>query len=85
MRNNAIAFLVICLLVMAVYGCSGEPGVGGTNNNVFGGGNSKQTQGAMPTYNTGLTGIKMDFLPNSPPVEMYDGQVFPFSLEIFNT
>jgi hypothetical protein len=85
MRNNAIAFFVICLLVMSTYGCSNEPGVGGTSNNAFGGGNNKQTQGSMPTYNTGLTGIKLEFLINSPPADMYDGQKFPFSLDMINT
>jgi hypothetical protein len=85
MRNNAIAFLIICLLVVAVYGCSSETNADGTTKNAFGSGSNKQTQGTMPTYNTGLTGITMSFQINSPPTEMYDGQVFPFALEIFNT
>jgi hypothetical protein len=85
MRNNAIAFLIICLLITAAYGCSSETNADGTTKNAFGSSGSSKTQTTAPTYNTGLTGITMAFLLNSPPTEMYDGQTFPFALEITNT
>ena len=82
MRNGIALFLIAVMIAMAFYGCSSPDTGGGIQ---FSTGNNGNSGTADQNYNKGTTGLKLDFLANSPPSELYDGQTFPFVLEILNT
>lgn len=69
MRNRIALFLIVILLAVAFYGCSG--------------GNNTGTA-TTETYNVGTIGLKLNFMPNSPPSELFNGQSFPIVIEMYN-
>jgi hypothetical protein len=81
MRNRIALFLIAVVIAVAFYGCSSLDTGGGIQ---FATGNDKGSGTADQNYNKGTTGLKLDFLTNSPPSELFDGQTFPFVLEIYN-
>jgi hypothetical protein len=69
MKRYTIGFLLLLGMFLTVAGCDGGGGgTGGTGTN----------------YHTGTQGLVMDFLANSPPATVYDGDSTAFYLEVKN-
>ncbi len=69
MKGRISAFFVVVMVALTFYGCSGTGTSTGTTDQNF---------------HVGTTGLSINFMPNSPPPEIYDGKTFPFILEIYN-
>jgi hypothetical protein len=81
MRNRSALFLIVLLIAMTFYGCSGPETGGGS---LFSTSTSKNSGTSDGNYNKGIVGLKPSFLANNPPGELYDGQPFPVVFEIYN-
>jgi len=81
MRNRIALVLILIAVSTVFYGCT-NPETGGSS--LFGTGKDKNTGSATQNYNTGIQGLTLSFLANNPPAELYNGQTFPFVLEIYN-
>lgn len=70
MRNRIVLFLMLFLLAFTFLGCDGFSSNGTTPTN--------------DNYNTGTAGLKVNFMTNSPPSELFNGQSFPIIIEVYN-
>ncbi len=69
MRHSWVLLVALLLTVLLFAGC---------------GGTSQQSEAGYTWYRTGSQGLVMDFFQNSPQPRIYEGDVMPVSLELWN-
>jgi len=67
--NKKINFIIVMMILLAVAGCSGKK----SNNSL-----------TDADIRVGTDGLKMEFLQNAPPKNVFEGGSFPISLRIKN-